>query len=151
MLTYTMSEDGRKAHIGPCIAAPVRLSIIHICCSQRWELPPGTLDEDANTVTLRQINLDLLFRRDELRRQYRPAVRERKNIERAKTEIDLPPELSARVAELRSKAASVREGAQYADHNEDMNRDLQEASHLEAEASELIKAHLERGNGAARS
>jgi hypothetical protein len=143
MLTYTMSDDLNEASIGPCNGGFVRLSIIRICKRQGWEFPPETLDEDTDLETLRDINLDLLFRRARLRKAAQVAEAARRSIEQAEREAWLPPEIAAKVADLRSRASGIRSRAVMAERLEDMNLELAEADRVEAVAFRLVNVHQE--------
>jgi hypothetical protein len=134
MLSYTMSEDGLRAHIESCKGGFIRLSIIRICRDQGWEMPPETLDETTDLETLKMLNFDLQARREFFRRKRQEAEREKKR----ERERRLPPDIAAKVAELREYAASIREAALRADRNADMRRELAKAKRIEADASALI-------------
>ena len=140
MLTYTLSEDLNRASIGPCIGGRVRLSIIRICKGQGWEIPPETLEEATDLETLKDINLDLQIRRASLRKAEQAAESARHAIEQAEREKRLPPEIAAKIADLRTRAVGIRRGAEMAERVEDMNRELAEAACLEAEAFALANA-----------
>ena len=141
MLKYTMSDDGCRAHIGPCIGGVVRLSIIRLCRQLERDLPPETLDEGATVDQLRDLNLDLLIERQRRRQAEHHAEHARDAERRAKRERTLPPAVAAKVAELRDRAANMRQSALHADRNANMHQDLDTANSLDAEAARLIAEH----------
>lgn len=139
MLTYTLSEDLNQASIGPCTGGRVRLSIIRICKGQGWEFPPETLEEATDVETLKDIHLDLQLRRSSLRQAARAAESARHALEQAERERRLPPQIVARVADLRARAASIRNAAEMAERVEILNQELAEAARLETEALRLAR------------
>jgi len=141
MLTYTMSDDGNRAQIGPCVGGFVRLSIIRICKGQGWPVPPKTLEESTGLEELKDINTALQYRRSALRQEQRKAKAEQLRADQQAREQRLPAHLRAKVAELRRRASNMREGALYADRNEDMNREMREADRLDEEAAYIINDH----------
>lgn len=143
MLTYTMSDDGRRGRIGPCVGGGVRMSIIGICKREGWEIPPATLDEATDLDSLKDINLDLQFRRAQVRRAESAAESARRRIDEAARQRRLPPAVAARVADLRRRAESIRTSAGYADRLSDLQRELDQAARLDQEAYQLAAALLE--------
>jgi hypothetical protein len=138
MLSYTMSEDGHQARIGPCIGGRMRLSIIRICKQEGWDIPPGTLDEESDIDALADIYFKLEIHRNQLQQERRAEVLRQKQVAQAERERRLPPDIAAKVVELREYAASIREAALRADRNADMRRELAKAKCIEADASALI-------------
>ena len=138
MLTFTMSEDGLRASIGPCVGGFVRLSILRLCRELAIEIPAETLDETTRVDELRALNLELLIRRGQERKARREAVLACQARERADREGRLAPEVLAKVAALRQHAQSVRTTAQYADDYRAYQQELTHAQRLEHEAETLL-------------
>ncbi|NEX19908.1 hypothetical protein G3480_06190 [Thiorhodococcus mannitoliphagus] len=132
MLHFTMSEDGLRASIGPCVGGSVRLSIIRLCRQLAIEIPAETLDETTDIETLRDLNLELLIRRGQERRaQSEHAL--------ACQGSELSPEIVEQAAALRERARSVRTQANYADDYSAYQRELATAQRLEHEANALLR------------
>jgi hypothetical protein len=137
MLTYTLNADG-NGRIGPCVGGFIRLGICRLCLELGREIPPAALDETTDLDTLKDLNLDLLIRRAQVRRAQRDAEGARRRIEQAARERHLSPALVARVEDLRRRAEAIRTAAGYAERLVDMQRDLAEAGRLEQEACQLV-------------
>ena len=133
MLTFTMSEDGLRASIDPCVGGSVRLSIIRLCRHLSIEIPPETLDERTDIDTLRDLNLELLIHRGQKRRAQSDEARARQSRERS-----VSPEIVAQVAALRERAQSVRTIANYADDYSAYQQELAQAQRIEHEAEALL-------------
>jgi Zn-dependent M32 family carboxypeptidase len=133
MLHFTMSEDGLRASIGPCVGGFVRLSIIRLCRELAMEIPAETLDETTRVDALRALNLELLIRRSQQRRARSEEARAHQSQERS-----VPPEIVAQVAALRERAQSVRVIANYADDYSAYLQELAQAQRLEHEAEALL-------------
>jgi Zn-dependent M32 family carboxypeptidase len=138
MLTFTMSEDGLRASIGPCVGGFVRLSILRLCRELAMEIPAETLDETTRVDELRALNLELLIQRGQQRRAQSDEALARQARERAERERRLSPEIVAQVAALRERAQSVRTTAQYADDYGAYRQELAQAQRLEHEAEALL-------------
>ena len=133
MLHFTMSEDGLRASIGPCVGGFVRLSIIRLCRHLSIEIPPETLNETTRVDELRALNLELLIQRGQKRRAQSEAARAHQSQERR-----LSPEIVAQVAALRERAQSVRLIANYADDYSAYLQELAQAQRIEHEAEALL-------------
>jgi hypothetical protein len=139
MLTFTMSEDGMRASIDPCVGGFVRLSIIRLCRHLSIEIPPETLDERTDIDTLRDLNLELLIHRGQKRRMQSEEALARQASERAERERSVSPEIVAQVAALRERAQSVRTIANYADDYSAYQQELAQAQRIEHEAETLLR------------
>ena len=139
MLTFTMSEDGLRASIGPCVGGFVRLSIIRLCRELAIEIPAETLNETTRVDELRALNLELLIQRGQQRRAQSDEALARQARERAERERRLSPEIVAQVAALRERAQSVRTTAQYADDYGAYRQELAQAQRIEHEAETLLR------------
>ena len=139
MLHFTMSEDGLRASIGPCVGGFVRLSIIRLCRELAMEIPAETLDETTDIDTLRDLNLELLIHRGQQRQAHAEKALARHASERAERERSLPPEIVAQVATLRERAQSVRTIANYADDYSAYRQELAQAQRIEHEAETLLR------------
>jgi hypothetical protein len=140
MLHFTMSEDGRRASIDLCRGGTVRLAILRLCQELDCPIPPATLDEQADLVALRALNLDLLLRRGERRLAQGRVLRAQEAQARIAREQRLPEASRVQVAALRTQARQLRTSAQYADDYGAYAQELATANRLEAEAEALIMA-----------
>lgn len=140
MLSYTISEDGNRAVIDPCSGGIVRLSIIRLCQTNGWDIPPETLDENADIEELREINTALLIRRSRTRIERS----RQEQATRAKAAPPLSPEVAAKAASLRERAREIRQFAQYADDYGAYTAEIAAATWLEAEADRLEDPHAAR-------
>ena len=138
MLHFTMSEDGLRASIGPCVGGFVRLSIIRLSRELAMEIPAETLDETTDIDTLRDLNLELLIHRGQQRQALAEKALARHASERAERERSLSPEIVAQVAALRERAQSVRVIANYADDYSAYQQELAQAQRIEHEAEALL-------------
>ena len=139
MLHFTMSEDGMRAVIGPCVGGIVRLSIIRLCRELAINIPPEALDETTDLDTLRELNLALLIDREQRSVMSAQAAQVREASERAERERRLPPQIVAHVTALRERAQSVRRIANYADDYSVYRQELAQAECLEHEADTLLR------------
>jgi hypothetical protein len=140
MLTYRYERKGGTVHssIGPCMYAPLRMSIIGACKRTGREIPAVALEEDASLQELREANLDVLLAAETAgRKQAAKRATEQPAADR------LPPAIRARVLDLRGQAASIRDAAQHADSSAAMQRELEEADRIATQINRLIAQHRE--------